>query len=390
MIVTAGRFQAPLILKAKALGLQVLATDRDAEAASLALADHAVVADAGDFATLLGIARDFQPHAIVTEQTDAGVPGTAYVAEQLGLPGIGYDVALRATNKWLMREACRYANIPIPKYRLAKSVEGAVAAARDIGLPIVAKPTDNQSSRGVTKVMDRAALPAAIMAAFAMSRSGYILVEECMVGDEISIESFVVANSIHVLGISERVLSPPPYSFNVQITYPAALSKGILSEIEKINRRVIRAIGVSMGFTHVEMIITKQGVRLIEIAARGCGSRGATDLLPRLTGVDLLASRLRQSLGENIQMPQISNQFVGIQRFFTLPAGTVERITGVSEAATLPGVICIEFAPTIGSRIEPATNAEQRPGFVMAVAQSKDQALAIVEKAMHLVAVDVT
>jgi biotin carboxylase len=388
MIVTASRHQSPLILKAKAMGYEVLATDGRPDAPALSLADHAVVADAASGADLLRIACEFQPHAIVSEQTDVAVPGVAYVAERLGVPGIGFETALRATDKWLMREACRGAGLPTPKYRLATSAASAVEAALAIGLPVVVKPTDSQSSRGVTKVTDIAAVPAAAAAAMAASRSGRVLVEECMVGQESSIESFVIGDAVHVLGICEKVKCAPPYSFDLQLIYPAAFSPGVMDEIKKLNSGVISAIGIRSGFAHAEMMITAQGVRLIEIAARGCGARVATDLLPALTGVDLLALRLRQALGELVEMPHLRHDRPGILRFFELPAGTVRQVSGLREAAALEGVIHLEFTPTAGARLERPVSGDQRPGFVLATAASRAQAIAIADEVTRFIAVD--
>lgn len=389
MIVTAGPNQTPFILKAKQMGLTVLATDRDEHALSLGVADESAIVDANDVEALSKAASDFGADAVLTEQTDAAVPAVAAVAERLGLAGIGHDVAQRATDKYLMREACRRAGIATPKYRLVKSEADAFAALRDIGLPAVIKPTDNQSSRGVTKVMDIEAVQAAVAAALNASRSGHALVEECMIGQESSIESFVIGRDIHVLGICEKIKCSPPYSFDLQLIYPAGFSPEIMAEIEHLNREVIKAIGIRMGFAHAEMIITAAGVRLIEIAARGCGARIATDLLPALTGIDLLALRLRQSLGCRIEMPRLRKDRFGILRFFQLPSGTVRAIHGLREASTLPGVLHVEFTPALGTRLSPPASGDQRPGYVLAVAESRQGAVAIADKVAALVSVDV-
>jgi biotin carboxylase len=277
----------------------------------------------------------------------------------------------------------------MPAYRQAKSAEEAVVAARELGLPVVIKPVDSQSSRGVTKVTDIAAVPAAAARALVASRSHRLLVEEMMVGPESSIESFVAGDAVHVLGICDKVKCAPPYSFDLQLIYPAAFPPDVLAAIRELNSNVIRAIGIRMGFVHAEVMITTQGVRLIEIAARGCGARVATNLLPELTGVDLLGLRLRQALGEPIAVPRMSDDRHGILRFFDIPAGMVARVEGLREAAAQPEVIHFEFGPRPGVRFERPVSGDGRPGFFMAVAGSRAEVVAIADKVTSLVEVEV-
>jgi cysteine synthase A len=152
---------------------------------------------------------------------------------------------------------------------------------------------------------------------------------------------------------------------------------------------VIAAIGIRMGFVHAELIMTADGVRLIEIAARGCGARVATDLLPHLTGIDLLAARVRQASGHDVKLPPVQQELVGILRFFEFEAGIVRGISGLEEAAAEPGVLHIEFGPTIGTVLSEPRSGDQRPGFVLAAAASRDEAIKLGNKVMSTVRLDI-
>jgi len=387
MIVTAGPAQAPLILKAKTLG-EVLVTDFNAGAPALALADRAVIVDSANPDEILRVAKEFEPQAIVTEQTDVAVASVAFAAERLGLPGIGQQAALRATDKWHLREACRKAGIAEPRCRLAQSVDEAIAASQEICLPVILKPADNQASRGVTKVYDHSRLQAAARNALAASRSSRIVVEELLLGSECSVESFVSNGRVRVLAIGEKTMCKPPHSYGLRQVYPAAFPEATLAEIQRLNETVIRTAGISMGFSHAEMIVTNDGVRLIEIAARGCGVRVATQLLPRMCGVDLLDIRLRQAMGETVSIPDTNDQ-AGMFRFFELPEGTVHRIEGIDKAASLDGVIHLEFRVPLGGRVVTPVNADERPGFVLAVAPTRADVIALTEKVMNIVNIEV-
>jgi biotin carboxylase len=389
MIVTAGVHQAPLILKARELGYEILATDSNSSAPSLSLADHIAVVDATNFLELLRVARNFRPEAILTEQTDVAVPAVAFVADTLGLPGIGYRTAVQATDKWEMRKICRQTGIPTPPFRLVESVEEAFAAVDEIGLPVVVKPVDNQASRGVTKVEETGGIEEAANRALAGSPTGRALVEQQMFGAECSVETFVSGDIISVLGVSEKTKSRPPFSFDLQLIYPGSFSTDQFRALSDFNSKVIRALGVRMGFVHAELIITADGVRLIEVAARGCGARVTTDLLPRLTGTDLLAARLLQASGHDIKIAPTQQDLVGILRFFEFEAGMVQRINGLEEAASLDGVIHLEFSPTIGTVLTEPHSGDQRPGFVLATAASREEAIKLANEVMTTVTVDI-
>jgi biotin carboxylase len=389
MIVTAGANQAPLILKARELGYDVLATDSNAGAPSLPLADHSAIVDAADFAELLRVARRWRPQAILTEQTDVAVPGVAFVADTLGLPGIGYRTAVRATDKWEMRKACQATGLPTPAFRLVESAEQAVAAARELGLPVVIKPVDNQASRGVTKVDATDAVEAAAVRALAASATGRALVEQQMFGAECSVESFVCGDTVTILGVSEKTKSNPPYSYDLRLIYPGSFTAEQFRAIATANAQVIGAIGIRMGFAHTELIMTADGVRLIEVAARGCGARVITDLLPRLTGIDLLAARLHQAAGREVSMAQTQPQLVGMLRFFEFAPGVVRSVSGLEAAAALDGVIHLQFSPTVGATLCEPRSGDQRPGFVLAAAASREQVIELGNKVMRTVQIEI-
>jgi biotin carboxylase len=390
LILTAGIWQVPVIRKAQALGLEVVATDANPQAPGLRLANHAEVIDSLDHDGMVELARRHRIDGVIAEQTDVAVTTAAFVAEKLGLPGIGYEVALAATNKWLMREKCRLAGIPVPKYRKAATADEAVAAAEAIGLPVVIKPVDGQASRGVAKVWRREEVPGWFARAKAASREDAVLVEEMMTGVESSAEGFVAQDQIHVLAICDKTKCAPPYSFDLRLIYPGIFAEEVHREIRSLNARIVRALGISLGITHAEYIVTPQGVRLLEIAARGCGARVASDLIPAMTGVDLIEARIRQALGEGVRWESPATTRCGILEFLMLSPGIVNKITGVEEAKRIAGVVDLGFLVKPGDRIGPAENGAGRPGFLLAVGASRGAVLGIAEEVRRTVRVETT
>ena len=94
----------------------------------------------------------------------------AYVADALGLPGIGYETALNFTDKFRMRSLTAEAGLPSPPFSLARNEEEAQRAAGEIGCPVVLKPVDSQSSRGVHVVRGAETVAEAFRDALSFSR----------------------------------------------------------------------------------------------------------------------------------------------------------------------------------------------------------------------------
>ncbi|MGH3000657.1 MAG: ATP-grasp domain-containing protein, partial [Gaiellaceae bacterium] len=99
LFVGAGRHQRRAILRAKELGLRVVAVDRNADALGLALADVAETVDFQDVEGVIDVARRHAVDGALTVSADRAVPIVAAVAEELGLPGIGRAVAHLMTHK---------------------------------------------------------------------------------------------------------------------------------------------------------------------------------------------------------------------------------------------------------------------------------------------------
>ena len=389
LVLTAGRYQESVIATAHDMGVVVVATDRNPEARGLMAADFSEVVGAEDLEAILAVARKHRVDGVIAEQTDVAVRGAAYAAEQMGLPGIGYDVSVAATDKWLMRERCRTAGIPGPQYRKVETLEDALAAAEEIGPPIVLKPVDAQASRGVSKIWDLAELPERFASAARYSSSGAFLVEEMMTGAEASLEGFVDGERACVLAISDKTKCEPPFTYDLQLLYPTSLPEAVIAELESVNDRVIRAIGISMGLTHAEYIVTERGVRLLEIAARGCGSHVATLLLPAMTGVDPIRGRIRQAFGVDASLGDPTLRRCGALEFLTLPPGRVTNIAGLSEARRIPGVLDVSCNVAVGDRIGHLENGDERSGYALVAADSREEALSIIASVKSMVRIDV-
>ncbi|MCL4369188.1 MAG: ATP-grasp domain-containing protein, partial [Actinobacteria bacterium] len=244
-----------MILKAKALGLEVIATDMNSNAPGCELTDRFCCASTFDPEATLQALGDLRPDGVATMGTDFPMRTVAAVGEKFGLHTIPYQTALRATDKHLMRQAFAEAKVPSPRSIRVDSPEAAAEAAREIGLPVIVKPTTRSGSAGVSKVDATGDIETAYEAAVAAARGGEILVEEFLTGPEISVETISCDGVFRVIAITQKSTSGPPHFVETGHYIPADFDADMVARITSVARAANEALGIDVGPTHTEMKI---------------------------------------------------------------------------------------------------------------------------------------
>src|SRR5579862_461593 len=149
LFVGAGRHQRRAILRAKELGIRVLAVDRNPDALGLQEADEKFVVDFSDAEAVLAAVAGASFDGVLTVSADRAVPVVAAIAEARGLPGIGSECAHLMTHKVAMRRRLAEAGVPQPRFAALRTVSERRRAAAEVGFPAVLKPADSGGQRGI-------------------------------------------------------------------------------------------------------------------------------------------------------------------------------------------------------------------------------------------------
>jgi len=343
MILGAGECQVPLMQLSQRMGFEVVAVSIGGDYPGFSVADKAYEIDVRDKEAILAAAGREGICGIVTDQTDISVPSVAYVAERLGLPGIGYDCACRFTNKYLMRQSCREFGVPVPGFCSARSLEEARAKAKGLSFPIIIKPVDSQGSRGVVEVRDLAGLDAVFDEVRSFSAEGTVILEEFFEGTEIVVQGFISGGRMTNLVMGDRVYFDIPGVFiPKQTLFPSLLPEDLKRKVLEINTLLVTNMKPRFGITHSEYLVnTRTGeVRLVETAIRGGGVFISSDLIPLACGIDVNEMVVRLATGDDgvaLDPAKMVNRASGYV-CFTLPEGTVRKVEGAERLKTLKGV----------------------------------------------------
>ena len=104
LVIGAGFLQSFVIQKAKQLGYETLAVDANPNAVGFQYADKYDVINIVDEEACLAFARKEKIDGVLTAATDYGVLTAAYIAREMGLPGLKYEVAKLIKNKYQVRK----------------------------------------------------------------------------------------------------------------------------------------------------------------------------------------------------------------------------------------------------------------------------------------------
>lgn len=382
MIIAGGEWQVPIIREAKDMGLFVVNTNLYHNSPGFEFSDVGLVVDVQDKIKNLEYAREFKVDAVITDQTDIAVNTVSYVAENLNLPGIGSKVSALFTNKYLMRKFCFDNYFPVPQFQLCLSLEEARQFVESNGLPVVVKPPSSQSSRGVTKVTHASHLNEAFFSALSHSNDGSVLLEDFLGGVELTVDGiklnagnhFCLATSCKKHCIHNQMIAN-------HLCFSREHPDIDYSLLHHQHNRMIKEMGLSFGLTHAEYKYYKGGFYLIEVAARGGGTRISSDIVPLMSNINSNELVIRMALGEEIESiyPMHNEKFVALD-FFEFESGTVKSISGVEKARAIEGVIDIGLSVKKGDSISPASDDRSRHGFAITFSQDYCGLKALKEK----------
>jgi biotin carboxylase len=385
-----------VIRKAVALGIRVVAVDRNADAPGFADADVARVVDFSDADAVLASVADLELDGVTTVQAERAVPVIARLAEALGVPGIGVETAHAMTDKVAMRERLGAAGVPQPRFTMLETAAEVPRAALEVGFPAVVKPVAGSGQFGVFRVDSADELATRLPAALTVSPGRGAILEEFVQGIEMN--GIVVVRDGRVLStiLCDR-LQPPGTSFGVSWIhqYPPTVTGDVLAEVERVAAAAVHALGLETGVAFPQLLATPDGrVVVVECAARIGGMMA--ELAEHALGVDLLEVQLRIALGDELPDELLRERFhrpVAI-RFLTaspgvLPVGRVTRIGSLEPVLASPGVVAAALYPVVGEEIRPVDVISDRRGYVIAVGETREQALALADAAAALVELEV-
>ena len=327
------RYLLPVIEEAHKLGVYVITADYLPGNIAHKYSDEYCNVSIINKDAVLEAARKLKIDGILSHAVDPGVTAAAYVAEKMGLPfQCSYEAACILQDKSLFRKFLSEHGFNCPKAKGCTSIDDALKDVDYFNWPVIVKPVDSAGSKGVTKVVNKADLKAAIETALSASISKNFIVEDFLdkVGAQSSADIFTVDGKLVYPAYSDQLFdknAANPYTPAIEI-WPASMEQKFQDDLTAQLQRLFTLLGVKSGIYNVESRVCSDGkAYIMEVSPRGGGNRIA-ELQDMATGQSLIANEIKKALGMSMD-DIIAPQYDGVWCNYILHSSTEGTLVSI-------------------------------------------------------------
>ena len=374
VLVLAGACSQIVLLKQlKERGMTTILADNNENAVARPYADKFVKVDLLNIDAVRAVAKENNVDLVLSVCADQVLITAAKVSEDLGLPCyIDYQTACNVSDKGYMKETFERCGIPTSKHIFISQLDPSKISG--MSYPLVVKPADAYSSKGVRKATDYSELEVFFAEAAKISRSGLVIVEEFNEGAELTVDFqivdgkavFLTASNTEKVNYQDRFLA-------FRTRNPAAVSDETIERIKVIGQKIADAFALKNSPMLVQLITDGKKESVLEFCARTGG--GAKYLLVKMaTGFDPITAVLDITLGKKVCVDEIKSEskYITNEFLYSYP-GVFDHLEGFEELKN-EGIIAEYWQfKNKGARISNAATSSDRVASITIQADSFDE-----------------
>lgn len=316
----------------------------------------------------------------IIPSTDYVTTVTAKVAKYFKKFGTSVKTAVNARNKDLARKNFKKDGVPSAKYAVVNNLQDALKESEKIGYPVILKPTNAASSLDVFFINSSNELKNRFeeIKKFKKSYLGFrvrpeFMIEEFLDGPEFSVELFLYKNRIAFAEVTEKHTTKPPYFSEIMHVFPTSIDLNQKDSIVNVAFDAAKSLGFTNGPTHIEIKLTKEGPKIVEVNGRPGGDNITSDLIQDAYGINLFEETIKLYLGEDIKIQKQKNNSALIRYIFAKSHGELTEIKNTNVLEHIPEVKKFVINAHKGLKVRPPENSDDRLGyFILSGKNSND------------------
>lgn len=375
-----------LIEKLKEMGYYTVLIDYTNHPPAASAADLHLKESTLDKEKVLELAKEYKVDLVISTCIDQANSTACYVAEKLGLPHpYSFATSLDVTRKGQMKKIFKAYGIPTSDFYI---LDQYVAEEPRLPFPLVVKPTDANSSKGVFKVETPADFLEKLKISFSFSREGKAIVERFVSGTEIQVDCYAENGIAKVLMTKDKKLMQLDGK-ELQMSgfsIPGNLCERHRDELQNIAQKIVTAFHLETTPFFYQAVCNDDGIFVLEFAPRIAG--GTTyEMVEIYSGVDYLDAAIKSFLHETPTVNPVRNFNKYSVEILYMKPGTFDHVDGLEELISSGELMHYFPFANKGKEISASINSGNRIGGIMAKGQSYEEIEIKLKKAMQKIAV---
>lgn len=382
LILGANPETAGLVETANNMGLETYVTDYDENAYAKQFAKHPCNIDASNVEELEKLIASENIQAVALGVAEALMPSYLKICSDLNLPCYGnkelFDLY---ADKKAFKNLCKKHGVPVvPEFALSDYSD--IDEINRIPLPVVVKPVDSCSSKGISVCRNYDELKRGIDYALSFSKSRNLLIEKYMTGPEVVIY-YAFQNGVPVfLGMCDRYTNKEQYGvaqLPTSYIFSSKYSASYLDEYDDKVKKMFIASGIKNGVMFIQSFIDENGS--VSFYEPGYRLNGAQEhyIINYFTGIDAKELMINFALTGNMSESNIAEIVKqkslrwGCKLSPLVKTGKIKKIIGLDKIRGTDGVISVNPSYRNGDTVSGYGSLKQIACRFFIVADSKDE-----------------
>ena len=331
LVLCGGIPQIALIKELKSRGITALLADMNPNVPAREYADEFYKVSVLDVDAIRNLAREQRVDFLITVCADQVLGVVAEVSRDLGLPCyIDFETAENVSKKPYMKRIFWENDIPTSKFVVLNEFDSEKIA--HLTYPLIVKPVDAYSSRGVCRVDNPCDVQEAFNKALAISRSGGAIVEEFVEGEEISVDVYVENGKANVLCLTNlyKIGEDGKFIINRSLI-PADVGADIENQINETAQKIADAFRLKDTPMLIQLICDGKRISVVEFCAR-TGGGVKFMMIKKVSGFDVVKAVADLTLGIKPHIEEIKKpDCITVNEFVYLKGGVLSHLEGFEE-----------------------------------------------------------
>jgi len=241
-----------------------------------------------------------QPDGVILQFGGQTAINLAKPLHARGVPIFGSDSRSidLAEDRELFEQVLRDLGIPKPPGRAVTTVEAAVLVAKEVGYPVLVRPSYVLGGRAMEIVYSESELLTYMTYAVDVSPDAPILVDKYVMGKEVEVD--VIADGVDCLipGIMEHIERAGVHSGDsMAVCPPQTISQDTIDQIITHSIKLAKALEVR-GLMNIQFVIDEGEAQVIEVNPRASRT---VPFLSKITGVPMIQVATNVVLGQTLK-----------------------------------------------------------------------------------------